>query len=197
MDISLDLEKAKEDTGAYVAGRRASTAILENETVAESKTESCKAKSDLERILPPLQTMTIRKNPSRYCGVLVLYRCGLLGLGLNNSTILCAIGYASSKNVYHSLYNVAVVNLILCVAGNIPGYWVSLATIDTIGRKPIQMASFIILTILFCVIGFGYHHLSPHALFVLYVLCQFFSNFGANSTTFIGKQHFRIGCAAK
>jgi len=33
--------------------------------------------------------------------------------------------------------------------------------------------------------------------FALYVLCQFFSNFGANSTTFIGKQHFGIGCAAK
>jgi hypothetical protein len=97
--------------------------------------------------------MTIRENPSRYCGVLVLYRCGFLGLGLNNSTILRAIRYASSKNVYYSLYNVAVVNLILSVAGNIPGYWVSVATIDTIGRKPIQMVSFIILTTLFCVIG--------------------------------------------
>jgi len=109
------------------------------------------------------------------------------GLGLNNSNILRAIGYANSQNVYHSLYNTAVGNLILAVAGNIPGYWVSVATIDTIGRKPIQMASFVILTILFCIIGFAYHHLSPQALLGLYVLCQFFSNFGANSTTFIGE----------
>ena len=108
------------------------------------------------------------------------------GLGLNNSNILKAIGFAGSTNVYHSLYNTAVGNLILAVAGNIPGYWVSVATIDTIGRKPIQMASFVILTALFCIIGFGYHVLSPHGLLALYVLCQFFSNFGANSTTFIG-----------
>jgi MFS transporter, PHS family, inorganic phosphate transporter len=52
-------------------------------------------------------------------------------LGLNNSTILQEIGYAGSTNVYHSLYNIAVGNLILSVAGNIPGYWVSVATIDT------------------------------------------------------------------
>lgn len=109
------------------------------------------------------------------------------GLGLNNSAILSAIGFANSSNVYHNLYNVAVGNLILAIAGNIPGYWVSVALIDTIGRKPIQMASFIILTALFCIIGFGYHVLSSHALLALYVLCQFFSNFGANSTTFIGE----------
>lgn len=109
------------------------------------------------------------------------------GLGLNNSAILNAIGFASEKNVYRNLYNTAVGNLILSLAGNIPGYWVSVATIDILGRWPIQAGSFVVLTALFCVIGFAYHQLSSGGLLALYVFCQFFSNFGPNSTTFISK----------
>ncbi|SCU96453.1 LAFA_0G06414g1_1 [Lachancea sp. 'fantastica'] len=107
------------------------------------------------------------------------------GLNLNSAVILQTIGYASSKNVYHKLYNSAVGNLILICAGSLPGYWASVATIDTIGRKPIQLFGFFILTVLFCVIGFAYHKLSDHGLLGLYIVCQFFQNFGPNVTTFI------------
>lgn len=107
------------------------------------------------------------------------------GLNLNSAVILQTIGYASSHNVYHKLYNSAVGNLILICAGSLPGYWASVATVDTVGRKPIQLMGFTILTILFCVIGFAYHKLSDHGLLGLYIVCQFFCNFGPNVTTFI------------
>ncbi|KAF2399919.1 MFS transporter [Trichodelitschia bisporula] len=107
------------------------------------------------------------------------------GVGLNNAVILKQIGYAGGKDVYHILYNTAVGNLIIVCAGAIPGYWVTVAFVDTWGRKPIQLMGFTILTILFCIMGFGYHKLSGHALLGLYVLAQFFFNFGPNSTTFI------------
>lgn len=107
------------------------------------------------------------------------------GISLNSAVILQTIGYASSKDVYKKLYNSAVGNLILICAGSLPGYWASVATIDTIGRKPIQVGGFIILTILFCIIGFRYDQLGDHGLLALYVLCQFFFNFGPNVTTFI------------
>ncbi|CCC68106.1 hypothetical protein NCAS_0B00220 [Naumovozyma castellii] len=107
------------------------------------------------------------------------------GLSLNTAVILQTIGYAGSSNVYKKLYDSAVGNLILICAGSLPGYWASVFTIDTIGRKPIQMFGFIILTILFCVIGFAYHKISGHGLLGLYVICQFFQNFGPNVTTFI------------
>lgn len=107
------------------------------------------------------------------------------GLGLNTSTILETIGYASSKNVYKGLHNTAVGNLILICAGSLPGYWVTAATVDTIGRKPIQLGGFIILTILFVVLGFAYNKISSHGKLALYVLAQFFQNFGPNTTTFI------------
>ncbi|RFU33679.1 hypothetical protein B7463_g2704, partial [Scytalidium lignicola] len=107
------------------------------------------------------------------------------GLQLNNSTVLDAIGYSTGKTIYETLLRAAIGNLVLSCAGAIPGYWVSVATIDTVGRKPIQVFGFFILTILFCIIGFAYSHLSEGALLALYVLAQFFFNFGPNTTTFI------------
>lgn len=107
------------------------------------------------------------------------------GLNLNTATILQTIGYASDKNVYKSLYNSAAGNLILICAGSLPGYWVAAATIDTIGRKPIQIGGFVILTALLCAIGFGYNKLTDGGKLALYVLAQFFQNFGPNTTTFI------------
>lgn len=109
------------------------------------------------------------------------------GLGLNNGVILQAIGYANSGTTYEILHNIAVGNLIIQSAGTLPGYWFSIGFIDCIGRKPLQIGSFAILTILFIIIGFGYNILyaqtSKAGFISLFVLCQFFMNFGANTTT--------------
>jgi len=107
------------------------------------------------------------------------------GLGLNNTTILEVVGYSSGSNVYKILFNAAVGNLILVCAGAIPGYLLSVCMVDYLGRKPIQIGGFIILTLIFCVIGFGYNSLDKGALLALYILAQLFFNFGPNSTTFI------------
>lgn len=63
----------------------------------------------------------------------------------------------------------------------------TVATVDTIGRKTIQLMGFIILTIVFIIIGFAYDPLlkSNNGLLGLYVVAQFFFNFGPNATTFI------------
>lgn len=108
------------------------------------------------------------------------------GLGLNNSIILTQIGYGTTgtKNMYEYFFNSAVGNLILICAGAIPGYWVTVATVDTVGRKPIQLMGFTILTILFCIIGFAYHQVGHKGLLALYVLSQFFFNFGKPSFPF-------------
>ncbi|QEL61575.1 inorganic phosphate transporter PHO84 [Candidozyma auris] len=107
------------------------------------------------------------------------------GLGLNTAVILEAIGYAADKNIYKGFWNTAVGNLILVCAGSLPGYWVAAATVDTVGRKPIQLMGFVLLTIFFCILGFANDKLGQHGKLALYVLCQFFENFGPNTTTFI------------
>lgn len=107
------------------------------------------------------------------------------GLGLNTAVILETIGYSRKDTLYHKFYDVCAGNLILVCAGSLPGYWFTVATVDTVGRKPIQLAGFTILTVLFCVLGFAYHKISSHGKLAIYVLCQFFQNFGPNTTTFI------------
>ena len=107
------------------------------------------------------------------------------GLGLNNTTVLSAIGYSTGATIYHTLLHNAIGNLVLVCAGSIPGYWLTVGTVDTIGRRPIQIIGFFFLTIIFCIIGFAYKSLSEGSLLALYVLAQLFFNFGPNTTTFI------------
>ncbi|GAA5875324.1 hypothetical protein JCM3774_005779 [Rhodotorula dairenensis] len=116
------------------------------------------------------------------------------GLGLNSSIILTAIGYGSPKTGtpqekrYYSLHNNAVGNIIITIAGLLPGFWASLVFIDSWGRRPIQIMGFAMLTVTLCCMGFAYHPLKDHAVgafVMLYCLTNFFQNFGPNTTTFI------------
>lgn len=108
------------------------------------------------------------------------------GLGLNNSLVLETVGYGGKDStLYDRLFNNALGLLILSVAGALPGYWTAIFSIDTIGRKTLQIFGFIVLTVLFAIIGFAYHHLSSGALLALYIIAQFFFDLGPNTTTFI------------
>ena len=111
------------------------------------------------------------------------------GIGLNNSFILSSINFASVKGDYWSTcWNAAVGQTIIVLMGSVPGYWVTVFTVERLGRIKIQMLGFIMSCILFCVLGFAYHQIRNYsvALFVfLFALTQFFQNFGPNSTTFI------------
>lgn len=148
-----------------------------------------------------------------------LLQIAFYGLGLNSSTILTTIGFGSSTTktalgAYTTLHNVCVGNIILAIAGLIPGYYATFLLVDSWGRKPIQLMGFVLLTIIFvCMVsilfhfppftyfctssltcfgnqGFGYDAMQAtskgKAAFVfLYCLANFFQNFGPNTTTFI------------
>ncbi|CAB4438938.1 unnamed protein product [Rhizophagus irregularis] len=116
------------------------------------------------------------------------------GIGLNNAIILSAIGYSDAKDAdynlraYNSLKNMAIGNIIITIMGTIPGYWVTVLLVDKWGRKPIQFMGFGVLTALFIAMGASFEQLKEHsipAFIVLFVLLQFFQNFGPNTTTFI------------
>lgn len=104
---------------------------------------------------------------------------------MNNQIVLQAIGYADGDSLYSILFNGAVGTIILVVAGSLPGYWTAILTVDSIGRKTLQIVGFVILTIIFCILGFFYNTLSKGALLALYVIANYFFNFGPNTTTFI------------
>lgn len=207
-DVARDIEKAGVDSRAYLEGKSAGQPdeIKRITTLQESATTLEVPKASMKEFWSHYSQWKYGKVllgtagswfflDVAYYGMVTLnfisYQIrasanNFTGLSLNNSIILTAIGYSGGeKNMYEVFYNNAVGNLILVCAGAIPGYWVCVATIDTIGRKPIQIMGFSMLTILFVVIGFAFNHLSGHALLALYVLAQFFFNFGPNSTTFV------------
>lgn len=184
-DIARDVEKADQDVKAYINGNR--------EGPTEAVTRAATQQAALENLEVPkagwsdfARHYRKRKNFLLLLGTAGSWFCldvAFYGLSLNNGTILEVIGY-STKNatsVYQFLYNTAVGNIIIVLAGAVPGYWVSVATIDTLGRKTIQLGGFCILTILFIVMGFAYWHISSSGLLAIYVLAQFFFNFGKSS----------------
>ncbi|ODV83282.1 hypothetical protein CANARDRAFT_30058 [[Candida] arabinofermentans NRRL YB-2248] len=191
-DVSKELEKGTADAAKFVSGAHGDAEFGDIALLIETEAE---LSSNAENQGPPKASFSDfigHFSQWKYGKILIgtagswfMLDVAYYGLGLNTATILSAIGYASSKNVYHSLYNKCAGNLILICAGSIPGYWFSVATMDIIGRKPIQLGGFILLTIILAAIGFGYHKLGEHGLLAMYVLAQFFQNFGPNTTTFI------------
>ena len=186
-DVARDVEKAGEDVKAYVQGR------AEGHPNEMQRVRAMSVAN--EQLIQPKASwadFTHHYGQWRY-GKILLGTAGswffldvaFYGLSLNSPVILSAIGYSGGKNMYEIFHNTAVGNLIIVCAGAIPGYWVTVATVDTVGRKPIQIMGFTILTILFCIFGFAYNKISDHGLLALYVLAQFFFNFGPNATTFI------------
>ncbi|KAG8998662.1 Inorganic phosphate transporter pho84 [Tulasnella sp. JGI-2019a] len=106
------------------------------------------------------------------------------GLALNSTTILNDIHFsvssdANNSGLYSKLLNNAVGNIVLAIAGLIPGYIVSYFLIDVWGRKPIQYMGFAVLTAIFICMGFGYEAMlksnaGTRILFALYCLSNFF-----------------------
>ncbi|KAK9465990.1 major facilitator superfamily domain-containing protein [Lipomyces arxii] len=187
-DVARELEKGAADINTYVSGKVGEAD--QDQITALREAEGAKAELDV----PKASFKDFCRHFGQWkhgsillgtAGAWFMLDIAFYGLGLNNSTILAAIGYAGQPNVYHNIYNTCVGNIILICAGGIPGYWFSVATLDTIGRRYLQLGGFLILTVLFCIIGFAYHKISGHGLLGLYVLCQLFMNWGPNTTTFI------------
>ncbi|RAK96960.1 MFS general substrate transporter [Aspergillus ibericus CBS 121593] len=160
-DVARDLLKADEDVEAYIEGKR------------EGHPDEVKRVAVLQSV--DVRLVTPKASWSDFWSHYLTWRHGKVllgsagswfflhvafyGLGLNNSIILTAIGWNGGSTVYEYFYRNAVGNLILICAGAIPGYLMTVATVDWLGRKPIQITGFVILTILFIIIGFAYEPL--------------------------------------
>ncbi|XP_024519561.1 probable inorganic phosphate transporter 1-3 [Selaginella moellendorffii] len=90
---------------------------------------------------------------------------------------------------------------LVALCGTVPGYWVTVALIDRLGRKPIQLLGFLMMGTFMYALAVPYEsywrgkHLDAATgkyqgghnvgFVVLFALTFFFANFGPNSTTFI------------
>ena len=129
------------------------------------------------------------------------------GVNLNQSVLLMEIGYAKGANEFSVLKKTAIGNLIIAVAGYIPGYFFTIYFIEKLGRKWIQIQGFLVVALMFAIIAGDYEYMGTGGKFVCLAIAQvprppsptslpdlvlanvsspqFFFNFGPNTTTFI------------
>ncbi|KAF9114352.1 hypothetical protein BGX27_011093 [Mortierella sp. AM989] len=109
------------------------------------------------------------------------------GISLNQSFVIKAMGFTGDGTVFSDLWRSTIGNLIVSCLGAVPGYFITVFTIEKMGRKTIQLMGFAVVTILFIVLAACFNALQSHtALFCfVFALTQLFMNFGPNSTTFV------------
>jgi MFS family permease len=105
----------------------------------------------------------------------------------------------SAMNALVETFKVARAQGLIALGSTIPGYWFTVATVDTMGRLKIQLMGFVLMTTFMSALAGGYFHLldrttsqntfSPskgvQGFVVMYALTFFFANWGPNATTFV------------
>ena len=94
------------------------------------------------------------------------------GTNLNQSVILMEIGYSTGKDEYDTLRRNAIGNLIIAVAGYVPGYFVTIFFIERLGRRWIQIQGFLVVALMLAIIAGGYNHIGTGGKFACLAFAQ-------------------------
>ena len=185
MQVKNNIDKGVNDVDFIKTGKKAR--YVQTQTQEESTTPKASFK-DFRKHFRQWKNLKILLGTSICWFALDV---GFYGINLNTGIIIDAIGYAGSiKNdsAWDVLYKNAVGNIIIALMGTVPGYWVTVALIEVLGRKKIQIIGFVFLGAILLVLGVAYEKIKDTStiLFIaLFTLMQFFQNFGPNATTFI------------
>ena len=181
-DLARDILKAERDVTAYMAGKRGPSNRSDGMLGVG---QMYRRANDLRVPRPSFEDF--RQHFGKWSnGKLLLGTAlswffvdiGFYGLGLNNGAVLQTLGFAGKEDVFRMLRNSQVGTLVIFCAGSIPGYWLTVVLVDTMGRRNLQLLGFVMLTTLFLIIGFAFNNLSRGAFLTLYIMSQFFFNFG-------------------
>ncbi len=94
------------------------------------------------------------------------------GVSLNQSVILTEIGFSKGANEYDVLKRNAIGNLIIAIAGYVPGYFFTIFFIEKIGRRWIQIQGFLIVALMFAIIASDHKHLGTCGKVVCLAIAQ-------------------------
>ncbi|KIJ59289.1 hypothetical protein HYDPIDRAFT_100988 [Hydnomerulius pinastri MD-312] len=107
------------------------------------------------------------------------------GINLNQNVVLQEIGYAGTTGTpWEKLFKVSTGNIIITVLGFVPGYYVTVFTIEKLGRKFIQIQGFLMAALFLGILAGKFDSFDNASFIVCFAFLQFFFNFGANATTY-------------
>lgn len=118
--------------------------------------------------------------------------------------VFTAVGWLPRGNTMggvEEVYRIARAQALVALFSTVPGYWVTVFTVDYFGRWLIQLQGFFFMTLFMSILAANYPNFrgnecpppktgefcdgNPLAFIMLYALTFFFANFGPNATTFI------------
>ncbi|KAL8162238.1 hypothetical protein V2J09_013727 [Rumex salicifolius] len=106
--------------------------------------------------------------------------------------IFTSIGWlpkGSEMSAIGEVFKVARAQTLIALCGTVPGYWFTVAFIDSLGRFWIQVMGFFFMTVFMLALGIPYDHWQHKenriGFIIMYSLTFFFANFGPNATTFV------------
>jgi PHS family inorganic phosphate transporter-like MFS transporter len=106
-----------------------------------------------------------------------------------NPVILEHIGFAATEgvSVLGQVRLLALGNVLIALVAAVPGYWVAVALIDRVGRRPLQMIGFAVMAAAFLLLSLAFSPLIAvlPAFLLLYGITFFAANAGPNTTTFV------------
>ena len=104
------------------------------------------------------------------------------GINLNQNVVLQQIGFDGKDGTpWERLWKIAIGNIIITVLGFVPGYYVTVLTVEKLGRKTIQIMGFLMEAFFLGIMAGMFDRLSTVAFVVCFAFLQFFFNFGANT----------------
>ncbi|OCK82250.1 MFS general substrate transporter [Lepidopterella palustris CBS 459.81] len=182
-------DQISNDGDTYIPDReRASTMVIAEATSTEFNQPPMASRSDIKKFF-------IKEGNWCYLlGTSLSWLCldfAFYGLGLSSPTIVRHIWSPNDPTpaVYQALRDNSTHSLIMVSIGAIVGGAAMIKIIKYVSPKTLQFWGFIVLAVLFVVIGSAWTPLLKNGnqtgLIILYVLCQLVFNLGPNVTTFI------------
>ncbi|KAF7978454.1 hypothetical protein HWV62_652 [Athelia sp. TMB] len=107
------------------------------------------------------------------------------GINLNQNVVLEEVGFAGKTGTaWEKLFNISTGNIIITALGFVPGYYMTILTIEKMGRKWIQIQGFLLEALFLAILAGKFTTLSHAGFIVCFSFLQFFFNWGANATTY-------------
>lgn len=201
-----NMEKAQEDMGKIFDNTRPMLENFQNDEVARELNKE------------KINNLSFKSFFSKWKNLKILLGCSIswfaldvafYGSNLNQSIVLNEIGFAPvDLDIYTNIHRLILSNLVIVFFGTcmlflflllykkirfinfekVPGYWLTVFTIEKIGRKKIQFIGFAVTGVCWLLLGLFHNYLVENSVvifIILYIIGQFFFNFGPNTTTFI------------